>query len=664
MPTTHNRHSQIAILLLLLVTTWLYAHALDFGFIWDDPLWYGRVVGKPLRELVRPMPNYHFYRPTLVLYNRLFLQPNGSLSAPLLHAAQIGWHLLNIVLAYTLSRRLRLSKWVAVAVSGLIACYPFSYQAVAWAAPAQPMAAALGSGALLVYAEARKRQSKHHLAMGLGVLLFLVAMTVQEGAIVLAPLPLLMEWVWYRRNQNKITWWLPLIYPLVAAGFALLWFQIPREAGYTAMTFDSSVALYLLQGLVFPLLGRPGGYPPNSTITPGTMLILTGLTLGILFIASWRARRNKQALFGLAWAVLGIIPVAAGLRYNYVKLASRLFYYSGPGIALFWACALLPNIETGSFGKRSDKNVPFSPKWQTIKIILLSLIVFQSCLLITNFREMYTTGITHLAELVETVQPKDAHLLFINFPDRYVPKRPPYPLGYWGMTLAPASVDLSSFPAIAAGKQIHTTSRRMPPVGIEARDAGSYQIDMRGEIALPEEVYRLAHQMDAVYLSQYSLDGDFALQWVGDVTLAPSTESCQLAQFGETLCLQQAQVDLQLGQLNLTLTWLSLSTAQPHDAVFAHVGTPYQPPIAQDDNDVWLGTLPLNVCQPGDMIRERRIILLPENANLEQCEIRIGVYNRVTGERLPARTPQGDSLLDNVLPLSIQTHPHDSSPNQ
>ncbi len=40
---------------LLLITTVLYAHALDFGFIWDDPLCYGRVVGRSVGELPCPI---------------------------------------------------------------------------------------------------------------------------------------------------------------------------------------------------------------------------------------------------------------------------------------------------------------------------------------------------------------------------------------------------------------------------------------------------------------------------------------------------------------------------------------------------------------------------------------------------------------------------------
>jgi len=635
---------------LLLITAWLYAHALDFGFVWDDPLWYGRVVGKSVKDLIRPMPDYHFYRPALVFYNRLFLGPDNTLVAPLLHAAQIGFHLLNVALAYALSRRLGLGDWVAVAVGGLVAWYPFSYQAVAWAAPAQPMAAALQTGAFLAYLEARRKQAGHRLAAGLSLLLFLVALAVQEGAAALAILPLLAEWVLRRRNTSGTGWWLALAYPLIAAGFGLLWLLLPRQTGYTRLAFETPVVLYLLQGFIFPLLGRPGGYGPDQTLAPWALLALTVLTLGGLLVAAGRAGRGRQALFGLAWALLGIAPTAAGLRYSYVSLGSRLLYYSSPGVALMWACALLPESETGFFLKN-----PVSSRRlrRTAGAVLLCLIALQSSLLLTGFQRTYAVGTAHLDELIQVAQTSDTRILFVNFPDRYAPRRPPYPLGYWGVTLAPVSVDLGAFPAIVTGQHPQTVSRSLPWIDAEARDTGPYQIDLRGITTQPDQLYELAHQMDTVYLSRSFPDGTFTLQRVGTVISAPSappvdpTSACRIAVFGQTLCLQAAQVYLRPGRLDLTLTWLSLSPAQPHDTIFVHLGPVGQPPIAQADGDAWLGMLPLTVWQPGDTIREQRIILLPEGIAPNHHELRIGAYNRVTGERLPATTPQGEPLPDN-----------------
>jgi len=627
---------------LLLVTVWLYAPALDFGFIWDDPLWYGRVVGKPIGALVKPMTDYQYYRPGTMLYNRLFLRSDGTFPAPLMHAIQIGWHLVNVVLILALSRRLGLERWAAVAVGGLVAWYPFSHQAVAWAAPQQPLVGALQNSAWLAYVEARRRQEGRPLMVGLSLLFFLIALSVQESTAVLAMLPLLMEWVLGRRGAGEAGRRLPWVYLLVAGGFGLLWLWLPRQAGYTSLALEPSVVLYLLQGFIFPLLGRPAGYAPSHALAPTILLALAGLTVVGLLAAAWRAGWGRQALFGWGWALLGIAPSLVGLQYSYVSLAPRLLYYSSPGVALLWACALLPRGD-GSWLRRL---------WRIGGVVALGLVALQSGLLVVGFQRMYAVGTTHLTELIQVAEKSEARMLFVNFPDRYAPSRPPYPLGYWGVTLAPVSVDLGAFPASLSGRHPRTASRSMPWIDADARDAGPYRIDLRGEIATADRLYELARQMDAVYLSRYMSDGAFALQWAGAVSsVAPSTSSCQLAIFGQALCLQDAQVEWEPGRAILTLDWLSLSAAQPHDTVFVHVGPVDRPPIAQADGDAWLGMLPLTVWQPGDTIREQRIIPLSEGGFTNRKPVRVGVYNRLTGERLPAATPQGEPLPDNAITI-------------
>jgi hypothetical protein len=635
---------QAIMLILLLVTTWLYGPAVKFGFIWDDPLWYGRMVGKSVGELVSPMPDYHFYRPALVLQNRLFLNPGDTVAVPLLHAVQIGWHLLNVALTFALCRRLGLGSWTAVATGILVASYPFSYQAVAWAAPAQPLATALQNGAWLAYLRSRRgRESRR--AVALSLLLFTTSLFVQEGTALLAGMPLIMEWGLrsYANRTRRTVPWLALAYPLIAVGFGLLWLTLPRQAGYTVLDSQPSAIAYFAQGLVFPLLGRPGGYDPGQTIAPAVLLVVAGTALGGLLAAAWRAGRGRQALLGLAWALLGIAPSALGLRYSYVKVGSRLFYYAAPGVAMLWACALLP----------PTNHSPARCLRRTVGIALFILIVAQSSLLLVGFRRMYAVGTAHLAELIESAQAGEARMLFVNFPDRYTPKRPPYPIGYWGITLAPVSVDLGAFPAITTGQHPQTASRSMPWIDADARDTGPYQVDMRGVVAQPDQLYQLARGMDTVYLSRYHPDGTFTLQQAGAVTQTSFADpaGCRLAVFSQTLCLQSAEVDTGPDRLEVTLTWFSLAAAQPHDTVFVHLGLPDQPPIAQADGDAWLGMVPLTIWEPGDVIRERRIIPLPAETPSGLYAIRVGVYNRLTGERLPATTPQGDPLPGNSVTI-------------
>lgn len=647
--TTSRPRILLAMAGVLLITTWIYAPALEFGFIWDDPLWYGRVVDKSFKELVSPMADYHMYRPALVLYNRLFLYPDNTFAAPMLHAAQIGWHLLNISLLYALSRRLGLDGWAAVAASALFAWHPFSHQAVAWSAPAQPLAETLQLGTWLTYIQARRGQRHIHLIAIISVLLFLLALAVQENSAMLCLLPLFIEWT-QRRSQHadvhtstpirhKIPW-LASIYPLIAAAFGVLWLLTPRQSGFTALTLEMPVQAYLIQGFIFPLLGRPAGYTLGQTPAPTTILILFGLFLLWLLATTWQTGQIRQAIVALAWSLFGVIIPATQLQFSYVSIASRLLYHANPGIALLWACALLPPV-SGTTSRRL---------WRAAGATALCLIAIQSTSLLIGFQQAYAAGTAHLTEFIHSTQAGGDHLLYVNFPSRYMPKRPPYPAGHWRIILAPGSVDLGAFAASATGHHPQTFSRHMPWIDAGPRAVGPYQIDMRGELAPPDQLYQLAHEVDSVYLSRYHANGTFELQWAGAIATTPS-QDCKMASFGQTLCLQEAQVERQPDRLNVTLTWLSLSPAQPHDTIFVHLGPPGLPPAAQSDGDAWLGMLPLTTLTPGSTIHEQRIISLPQGIPPGQYEVRVGVYNRLTGARLPATTPQGTRLPEDAVPI-------------
>jgi hypothetical protein len=648
-------HIPLALAGLLLITAWIYVPALNFGFIWDDPLWYSRVIDKSFAQLISPMADYHMYRPALVVYNRLFLNPDDTFATPMLHAAQIGWHLLNVCLLYALCRRLGLGSRAAFAAGALFAWHPFSHQATAWSAPAQPLAGTLQLGAFLTYARARRGHQSSPLTAGISILLFLLALAVQENSAALCFLPLLIEWVLRRSpstgpHPSTSVWrripWLALAYPFVAVGFGLLWLLIPRQSGFTALAFEREVQLYLIQGFIFPLLGRPAGYAPGYTLAPATLLTLFSCALLWLLAAAWRAGRIHQAVLALAWGLFGIIVPATQLHDSYVSIAPRLFYHASPGVALLWACALLPPT-SDSTSRRL---------WRAAGITALCLIAMQSSLLLVSFQQAYAAGTAHLAEFVQSTRDGGNRLLYVNFPSRYTPKRPPYPIGHWRVILAPGSVELGAFAASATGHRPQTLSRHMPWIDAGPRDGGPYQIDMRGELAPPEQLYELAHEADGVYISRYHADGTFELRWAGAIA-TPSNQDCQMATFGQTLCLQEAQVEQQPDRLSVTLTWRGLSPVQPHETVFVHLGQPGHAPIAQADGDFWMGMLPLPILAPGDTIQEQRVVLLPEEMPPGQRAIRIGVYNRLTDERLPAKTPQGLRLPDDAVTIHFdQSH--------
>lgn len=624
-----------AVLVLLLITTWLYAPSLSYGLIWDDPHWFGRVAGKSIAELVRATPDYHFFRPGGIFYVWLFARRDGLPDPLLLHTAQIGWHILNVALVYALSRALGLAKTTAVVVATLLALHPFSHQAVAWAAPLQPVNAALLGGAWLAYLEARRKRARWPLAATVSVTLFVVALFVQESSVVLSFVPILLELL--RRSDRRLprrgnNAWLALLYPALAAGFGILWLLMPRQPGYTTLALEPRVALYMLQGVIYPLLGRPWGYAAADVLQAGASSVWALAAILLLLSLAWRAGHGRVAFFGLAWAALGLALPVAGLHYSYVSVASRLFYHAVPGVALLWACALVPGA-----GERSPRI-----GWHLVGGLLLASVIVQSTYLLQRFNRFYEHGTVHLNEMVQSATPEMTEIIFINFPDRFAPQRPPYPLGYWGVTLAPVVTDLAAFPAIMTGANVRTRSFSMPWLDAETRAAGPYQVDMRGEIISPDELYRQARAATAVYRTRYQPDGTFWLARAGFIQAGERLMAgCAVALFDDRLCLEAAESESDGAAIRLHLAWSLLAPASIHETLFVHLGRPGEEPIAQADGDPWLGMLPLYVWQPGDTVHEWRTMQLPEGMAGGEYLIRAGLYNWVSGERSQAYMPDG-----------------------
>lgn len=620
---------------------WLYAPALRFGLIWDDPEWFGRVVGRSWIELLRPADDFQFYRPGTMLYNRLFVGADGLLRIYALHWLQIGWHLLNVAALFAIGRKLGFTSWAAYVAALLFGLYPFSQQAVSWAAPQQPLALVLQNGAWLLYLRGR---SQGGLAWALSLLLFGVALTVQEVTAPLAFVPLLFEVI--LRGQTAVFptilasfrhpiqngWLRPLSYLVLAFFFLIVWSSAPREAGITRLALEPEVAAYLGQGFIFPFLW----FLPHNLGDYGFWLASAALVVVSLWgLAIWRGR-GWLATAGLLWALLGLSPALFGLPFSYVQYAPRLLYYAAPGVAWLWVCALWPTAVTLRSSLAS-----------AISLALLLLIAVGSARQVAAWQRLYAVGTDHLQELVWEIGGSNGRYLFLNFPDRYAPKEAPYPLGYWGVTLAPVVVALGDFPALQAGGAPQTLSAALPWIDTDAREHGPYLVDMRGVITPPDELYDLAAAVGTIYLTRYTADGRFSLQRAG--ALHPGAAGpCTLARFSDDICLHAVHVsqDDVDGRWRLRLFWSTEAELEPHLTIFAHLGQVGQPPLDQQDGDVWRGALPMRYWLPGDLIDDQRAITDPGAPG--EFSLQIGVYNRLTGERLTATDGAGRPLPDNA----------------
>ncbi len=618
---------------LLLGVVWLYAPAVKFGLIWDDPEWFGRVVGKTWLQLLRPSPDYQFYRPGTMVYNRLFLGADGLLQVVALHWLQIVWHVLNVTAVFAISRKMGFSTWAAYTAALLFGLYPLAHQAVAWAAPQQPLVLALQNAAWLLYLQARRPNKKswaRRWAWPASLLFFILALTVQEGTAPFGLLPILFEIV-LRAQATSLTavwrsfrqpirngWIRPFAYVVLAALFMMVWWLVPRESGITRLGLEGQTLAFFLQGFIYPLAWFWSGRQfPEIAWLP----IFVGLLLVLWGMGIWR-KRGLLATIGLIWVLLGLSPALVGLPYSYVQYSQRLFYYAAPGVAWMWVCALWP---TAANPRRVE---------QLLGVGVLGLIAAGGVWQILNFQALYAVGAEHLQTAVSIMEEGNGRYLFINFPDRYAPKTPPYPLGYWGVTLAPVVVDLGDFAALTVGGSPQTQSRTLPSLDEAARADGPFQVDMRGVQAYPEEIYALAGAGAQVYLSRYGADGRFTLEHAGSLQ-KQAAGPCALAQFGPTICLQDVQIQANENEWQVSLVWSALAAPEPFATAFLHVGPAGQPPIVQTDGDAWRGVLPPRYWQPGDLIIDERTIPRPAEP-ATGATLQIGVYDRVTGERYSA----------------------------
>ncbi len=130
----------------------------------------------------------------------------------------------------------------------------------------------------------------------------------------------------------------------------------------------------------------------------------------------------------------------------------------------------------------------------------------------------------------------------------------------------------------------------------------------------------------------------FATAWPYISGVAPETPlDVQFADFFTLLGFDQTAN-------GLTLYWRSDAPAPVAYDVFIHLVDGDGNIVAQTDRQPVNGLAATNVWQPADLIRDPVPFALPDALSPGRYELRLGVYLRETGERLPASTG-GDSVL-------------------
>jgi hypothetical protein len=278
--------------------------------------------------------------------------------------------------------------------------------------------------------------------------------------------------------------------------------------------------------------------------------------------------------------------------------------------------------------------------------------------------------------LIDVAEQPDQQLLFVNFPDRLSPRSTRYPLGYWGLILAPVSVDLEDYARLTRGTGAETRSLNAVHMTTNL-DRWLYHVDVRGVIASSQDLRQAVLWADHTYLTEYRTDGTLLLKEASTLSdISPSDDPLAVwfdDKANVVAYLKQVKVDLARGytglrtsdtrflpvqgELVIILVWECVQPARSQDTIFVHLYGPQGGfPLNNYDGDPVLRLLPMASWQPGDVVRDVRYLDISGIPELEGARIGIGVYNWLRGERLAVAAPQGPQYIDRVYYSPVPLH--------
>jgi hypothetical protein len=621
-------------ILLAITVVVMYAPSMRFGLIWDDPVYYQRGQAQSsLWQILTSLqpPTYQFYRPAAVLYMRLIVSPEGAVNAPLAHLLQIAMHLVATLAAVPVLRALGFGLGHARLASLCCAIFPLSYQAVAWQQNQQPLMFMWILLSALAAVQYLKRKSIAYLVLSL--VAYALALLSQEGSLLFV-----FIFFWLALGDGPITlrrlsgW--PLLHLGLAVAYALIWLSMPRQSSVTGRGFQPMVLAYLLQGIGFPVSHGLAGWIADWPLA-GWMALFAAVGL-VLALGVWIWTSARSAALCCAWITVGLAPIWAGLSWDYVQLGPRLLYPASLGIAGLWG-----GWAAWAF---SADQARWRRGWGALTLIAVLLVSFQQW---RQFTMLYQVGTDHMARAVKLLSAQPgARLLFVNFPDRIELRPRPYPMGYWGIVLAPVVQNLSDYAHAEVGRSGIDRSAASFQVGADERGAWLYRVDMRGEDKGPAVLFQAALDADAVYLTRYRPDGTLDLQMVGSVRPAQSTHT--LAVMGDSVQLAEAGADVSGSRLlTLELTWRCLGPLKEHDTILVHFWKDGAF-LGDADGDSLGGLVPLAAWKTGaEILDVRQVDISTWGAG--RYEVKVGIYNRVDGKRYPARSPAGSRFQEDEV---------------
>lgn len=286
-------------------------------------------------------PELNRYRPLYPLAWWLQYQAFGLHALPY-HAVIVALHLVCVVLAWWIFRRLLGTGALANFATLLFALHPAFAEAIAWISGGNRVfAAAPALGSLLLFMKAHDERSRRGLLIAGSFLLYVVAILMHSSTVTMAAVLAAYSFFVATRPTDalRVRAWLPIVpYVAAAAGLYLIqhWVRghLEAEQGFSfGWHMYSNYAVYLAM-VVLPVSSLSGDAPAlieNMKLLAALGVLATAVTI------AYRRPFWGVGVFALAWLGLSLLPDSTFI----IAGASRVMYLAAVPAALILVLAVV-----------------------------------------------------------------------------------------------------------------------------------------------------------------------------------------------------------------------------------------------------------------------------------------------------------------------------------
>ena len=286
------------------------------------------------------------YQPVSSLFYALTYQL-GGLNAKAFHLLSLLFHCFNILLLFSLFKKISFSNPIALIACSIFALHPMQVESVAWVSAFSTLCfTSFLLLALLNYFKYNENQKKSSII--LSYLFFILACFAKSAAIIFPILLICIDWFYYERRTIKVIW-TKLIFFAVSVTFGIITLFSRESAGHLS---DLSISFGLFDRFflichsilfypfkfIFPnQLSAFYAYPPLTEgflpidyyLSPAVLLVIVGFF--------WKFKPHKLIWFGTSFYLVGIalvlqfIPVGNQVttdRYIYLPMIGLLIILS------------------------------------------------------------------------------------------------------------------------------------------------------------------------------------------------------------------------------------------------------------------------------------------------------------------------------------------------